>query len=178
MTRKAILLFTAYALGLCLGVTPAASQPFLDGALASVVSVLPVWPGKAQGGGGTPPGAAPEGSGVVVGENGLVATAFHVIEPAERIDVRLADGRILPADLIGHDEASDIALLKVPENLPLLETALHPSLASRACVISNAYGLGLSVTCGVVSARHVSNAGFNAVEDFIQTDAAANPGSS
>jgi len=154
------------------------AQSLPDDVLDSVVSVLPVWPGKPQGGGGTPPGAAPEGSGVVVGKDGLVATAFHVIEPAERIDVRLADGRILPAELIGQDEASDIALLKVPEDLPLLETAPHPSLASRACVVSNAYGLGLSVTCGVVSARHVSNAGFNPVEDFIQTDAAANPGSS
>ncbi|MBD8874969.1 trypsin-like peptidase domain-containing protein [Roseibium polysiphoniae] len=154
------------------------AQSLPEDVLDSVVSVLPVWPGKPQGGGGTPPGAAPEGSGVVVGKDGLVATAFHVIEPAERIDVRLADGRILPAELIGQDEASDIALLKVPEDLPLLETAPHPSLASRACVISNAYGLGLSVTCGVVSARHVSNAGFNPVEDFIQTDAAANPGSS
>lgn len=154
------------------------AQALPEDVLDSVVSVLPVWPGKPQGGGGTPPGAAPEGSGVVVGKDGLVATAFHVIEPAERIDVRLADGRILPAELIGQDEASDIALLKVPEDLPLLETAPHPSLASRACVISNAYGLGLSVTCGVVSARHVSNAGFNPVEDFIQTDAAANPGSS
>ncbi|WP_153769690.1 trypsin-like peptidase domain-containing protein [Labrenzia sp. CE80] len=178
MTCKTLSLFTAYALVFCLGVIPASSQSLSDDVFASVVSVLPVWPGKPQGGGGTAPGSAPEGSGVVVGENGLVATAFHVIEPAERIDVRLADGRILPAELIGQDKASDIALLKVPEDLPLLETAPHPSLASRACVISNAYGLGLSVTCGVVSARHVSNAGFNPVEDFIQTDAAANPGSS
>ena len=56
--------------------------------------------------------------------------------------------------------------------------ARPPRLAQPVCAIGNAYGLGLSVTCGVVSALHVTNAGFNAVEDFVQTDAAANPGSS
>ncbi|WP_375594489.1 trypsin-like peptidase domain-containing protein [Algihabitans albus] len=146
--------------------------------LESVVSVLPVWPGHAQGGQGAPPGSAPEGSGVVVAAGGLIATAWHVIEPAERIQVRLTDGRILPAELIGHDRASDIASLRVEPNLPPLPAAPRPAVAQPVCAIGNAYGLGLSVTCGVVSARDVSNAGFNPVEDFIQTDAAANPGSS
>ncbi|WP_417667124.1 trypsin-like peptidase domain-containing protein [Roseibium sp.] len=146
--------------------------------LDSVVSVLPVWPGKPQGGGGTPAGTAPEGSGIAVADGSLIATAYHVIEPAERIDVRLADGRILPAELAGSDPLSDVALLKIGEALPVLEYGRDPALASRSCIVSNAYGLGLSVTCGVVSARHVSNAGFNPVEDFVQTDAAANPGSS
>lgn len=146
--------------------------------LPSVVSVLPVWPGKPQGGGGTPAGVAPEGSGVVIRPGGLVATAYHVIEPATRIDVRLADGRILPAELVGFDAASDIALLDVDADLPVFELAGDPRLAERACIVSNAYGLDLSVTCGVISARNVSNAGFNQVEDFVQTDAAANPGSS
>ncbi|MEJ8474070.1 serine protease [Roseibium algae] len=149
-----------------------------DSILTSVVSVLPVWPGKPQGGAGTPAGAAPEGSGIAIRPGGLIATAYHVIEPAERVDVRLYDGRILPAKVVGQDRLSDIALLKVDENLTVFDHAPKPALASRACVISNAYGLDLSVTCGVVSARNVSNAGFNAVEDFIQTDAAANPGSS
>ncbi|MGF1609126.1 MAG: trypsin-like peptidase domain-containing protein [Kiloniellales bacterium] len=142
------------------------------------MSVLPVWPGKAQGGSGAPPGSAPEGSGVVVAEGGLIATAWHVIEPAERIDVRLADGRILPASHVGHDQASDIALLRVDAALPTLRLAPRPNLADPVCAIGNVYGLGLSVSCGVVSAQDVSSAGFNTIEDFVQTDAAANPGSS
>ncbi|MBX2806318.1 MAG: trypsin-like peptidase domain-containing protein [Hyphomicrobiales bacterium] len=150
--------------------------------LQSVVSVLPVWPGQAQGGQGRAPGTAPEGSGVVVAadEDGsaFVATAWHVIKPAERIDVRLADGRILPAELAGQDESSDIALLRVRADLSAFTFAARPRLAQPVCTISNAYGLGLSVSCGVVSALDVSTAGFNPVEDFVQTDAAANPGSS
>lgn len=143
----------------------------------SVVSVLPVWTGQAQGGAGAPPGVAPEGSGVVLRDD-IIATAWHVIEPARRIDVRLFDGQILPAKLIGNDPASDIAILQVDAALRPFEIAPEPDLANRICAIGNAFGLGPSVTCGVVSALHVSNAGFNPVEDFVQTDAAINPGSS
>jgi S1-C subfamily serine protease len=145
--------------------------------LDSVVSVLPVWPGQAQGSSGTPPGVAPEGSGVVL-PSGLIATAWHVIEPAERIDVRLSDGRVLPARLIASDAASDIALLRVKAKLTGLAIAPEPVLAQPVCAIGNAWGLGLSVTCGVVSALNVTDAGFNTVEHFVQTDAAANPGMS
>ncbi|MEC9264874.1 MAG: trypsin-like peptidase domain-containing protein [Pseudomonadota bacterium] len=151
----------------------AAPQEVLD----SVVSVLPVWPGRGQGGAGAAPGAVPEGSGVVV-RPGIVATALHVIEPAERIDIRLRDGRILPARLIAGDVASDIAVLQVNADLPPFRLAPPPSLVEPVCAVGNAYGLGLSVTCGVVSALAVTNAGFNPVEDFVQTDAATNPGMS
>ena len=146
--------------------------------LRSVVSVLPVWPGMPQGGGGAKPGVAPEGSGVAIGAGGLIATAWHVVEPAERIDVRLFDGRVLPARLAGHDVATDIALLRIDEGLPALDRAPEPLLASPVCAIGNSFGLGLSASCGVVSALHVSRAGFNPVEDFVQTDAAVNPGDS
>lgn len=148
-----------------------------EGALAHVVSVLPVWPGHEQGGQGARPGQAPEGSGVVLRE-GVIATAWHVVEPARRIDVRLHDGRIIPARLLAHDAASDIALLKVEETLQPIAIAPPPNLVQPVCAIGNAFGLGLSLTCGVVSAKSVSNAGFNEIEDFVQTDAAANPGSS
>ena len=143
--------------------------------LESVVSVLPLWPGRPQGGAGGIPGAAPEGSGVVV-RPGVIATAWHVVEPAKRIDVRLADGRVLRARLIARDAASDIAILGVEADLVPIAIAPAPQLAQRVCAIGNTYGLGLSVTCGVVSALNVSNAGFNSVEDFVQTDTAANPG--
>lgn len=145
--------------------------------LDSVVSVLPVWPGRAQAGTGGPPGVAPEGSGIVI-RPGIIATAWHVIEPAERIDVRLSDGRVVPASLAAYDVASDIALLGVQTDLPVISQADRVSLAQDVCAIGNAYGFGLSITCGVVSALAVTNAGFNAVEDFVQTDAAANPGTS
>ena len=145
--------------------------------LESVVSVLPVWPGRPQGGAGGRAGAAPEGSGVVL-RPGLIATAWHVVEPARRIDIRLSDGRILPARLAAKDAASDIALLRVDAGLRPIEIGPAPQLAAPVCLIGNAFGLGLSVTCGVVSALHVTDAGFNPVEDFVQTDAAANPGTS
>ena len=143
----------------------------------SVVSVLPQWPGRPQGGSGAPPGASPEGSGVALRPD-VVATAWHIVERAERIEVRLADGRILPASLIAREPLSDIALLRVDTDLAPFDPAADPALADPVCSIGNSFGLGLSVTCGVVSAVRVSNAGFNAVEDFVQTDAAINPGAS
>ena len=166
---------------------PLRAQALPEIVLESVVSVLPVWPGRPQGGAGVPRGTAPEGSGIAISDDGHIATAYHVIGPAivkrgqttkVEIDVRLSDGRVLPARLVAFDLKSDIAVLKVEKELPRLESGPRPGLGDRTCIVSNAYGLDLSVTCGVVSARHVSNAGFNPVEDFIQTDAAANPGSS
>lgn len=156
----------------------ATAQATIFEAKKSVVSVLPDWPGKPRAGVGARPGTAPEGSGVVVAPDGVIATALHAISPAKRIDVRLADGRIIPAQVVGRDKASDIALLRVDSDLPPITFAPEPSLAQSVCTIANAYGLGLSVTCGVVSAVDVSNARFNSIEDFVQTDAAINPGSS
>lgn len=178
MRHQSFTICLALTIGLAaFHVAPARAVP--PETLQSVVSVLPVWPGRPQGGTAGPPrGNVPEGSGVVVAGDGLIATAWHVVEPAQRIDVRLADGRILPARLVGHDAASDIALLRVDSTLPAFTLAPEPELAEPVCAIGNAYGLGLSVACGVVSALHVTSAGFNAVEDFVQTDAAANPGSS
>ena len=176
MTRGKIALAGAVLLALAaVEAGPARALP--PETLRSVVSVLPVWPGRAQGGAGSRPGAAPEGSGVVL-RPGLAATAWHAVEPARRIDIRDSDGRILPARLIAGDAASDIAVLAVDPALPPIRVAPAPRLAQPVCAIANAYGLGLSVTCGVVSALGVTDAGFNPVEDFVQTDAAANPGSS
>ena len=174
MPYRILCLITALLLALaCAQSTPAYALS-VD-TLESVVSVLPVWPGRAQGGAGGRPGVAPEGSGVVL-QPGLVATAWHVVKPATRIDIRLSDGRILPAHLIAKDAASDIAILGVEAELVPIEISPAPQLAQPVCAIGNAYGLGLSVTCGVISALNISSAGFNPVEDFVQTDAAANPG--
>lgn len=145
--------------------------------LSSVVSVLPVWSNSNQVGTARPSDAKPEGSGVVI-RDGVIVTAWHVIDRAETIEIRLNDGRILPTRLIAKDEASDIALISVETELNPIEIAPEPQLAESVCAIGNAYGFGLSVTCGVVSATFVTNAGFNPVEDFVQTDAAINPGMS
>ncbi|MEO0978675.1 MAG: trypsin-like peptidase domain-containing protein [Pseudomonadota bacterium] len=170
-------LSTLVGLAVALVSNPVPVHASPEDAFEHVVSVLPVWPGRQQGGAGARPGTAPEGSGVVVRPD-VIATAYHVVEPAERIDIRLSDGRILPARLIAGDTASDIALLRVDAGLTPIEFAPSPGLAQPACAIGNSFGLGLSITCGVVSAKGVTNAGFNPVEDFVQTDAAINPGTS
>lgn len=157
------------------------AEAFEAEVLESVVSLLPHWPGRPAGGTFTlPPGVAPEASAVAIAPGGFLATAYHVIAPAEAIDVRLSDGRITSAEVVGTDEATDIALLKIDVDLPvpLVVDALEVELGDPVCAVGNAFGLGLSVTCGVISALRRTNAGFNAIEDFIQTDAAVNPGMS
>lgn len=168
----------ALVLSIAMALLPTPSQALSSEKLQSVVSVLPVWPGKPVREGELPSPSVPEGSGIAIGKGGLIATAWHVVKPAKRIDVRLSNGRVLPATLVGQDDASDVALLRISADLPLLDPAPRPDLADPVCLIGNTYGLGLSISCGVISALDVSNAGFNPVEDFVQTDAAANPGSS
>ncbi|MEM1307621.1 MAG: trypsin-like peptidase domain-containing protein, partial [Pseudomonadota bacterium] len=147
-------------------------------AVQSTVSILPIRQAGTPVRPGTGRGQIPEATGIVVGRTGYIATARHVIDAVKQIEVRLADGRVLPARRVGADAATDIALLKIDAELTAFRWASPPRLAQRACAIGNAFGLDLSVTCGVVSALNVSHAGFNPIEDFIQTDAPANPGSS
>jgi S1-C subfamily serine protease len=109
---------------------------------------------------------------------GLLATALHVVDRATEITIRLRDGRRLEAQLVAGDPSSDIALLRVPEEIPVLQLASQPVLEAKVCAVGNQFGLGLSVTCGVVSATGRTGTSFNPVEDFIQTDATVNPGSS
>ncbi len=165
------------ALVLAMSAGPASA--FEARVLDSVVSVLPLWPGEKLGGTpGTPPGSAPEATAVAVLPGGLLATALHVVDRAEEITVRLADGRRTGAELVASDAATDLALLRIPADLPTLEMAPEPALGAPVCAVGNAFGLDLSVTCGVVSAVRRSGVGFNPVEDFIQTDASVNPGAS
>ncbi len=123
-----------------------------------------------------PPGSAPEGTAVAILPGGYFITALHVVEKATAIELRLPDGRHIPATLAGGDRASDLALLKADAELPILPDAPEPALGAPVCAAGNQFGLGLSVTCGVVSALHRTGTGFNAIEDFVQTDASANPG--
>lgn len=155
------------------------AQAFEPEVLDSVVSVLPLWPGHAQGGApNLPPGAAPEGTAVAIRAGGYLVTALHVVDRAVEISVRLPDGRQVAAQLIGRDRASDLAVIKIEADLPLLEDAPEPALGAPVCAVGNQFGLNLSVTCGVVSALHRSGTGFNPIEDFVQTDATVNPGAS
>ena len=148
---------------------------FDPAALDSVVSVLPDWPASAR----TQSLEEPEGTGFAYAPGGVIATAWHVVGVAEGIEVRLSDGRILPAELIAGDAASDLALLRVQVDLPVLPRAPgYPPLGAKVCALGNAFGLDISLTCGVVSATRRSGVGFNPLEDFVQTDAPINPGAS
>ncbi|WP_425405344.1 S1C family serine protease [Hwanghaeella sp.] len=164
------------------GVCPAVAEDrvsTVDNALQSVVSVLPLWPGLPQGGGpDVPAGSAPEGTGVVLDASGHIATALHVVERSLSVSVRLPDGRILPAAIVAGDLATDIAVLRVDAVLPPFEAGADPRVGQSVCAIGNAFGFDLSLSCGVVSAVRRTGMGFNAIEDFVQTDAAMNPGAS
>ena len=159
---------------------------------ASVLRVLPTWPGYERPGFGAPPGTAPEGTGFVVaapsGAGGssssltasnYLLTAAHVVSRASRIEILRSDGVRADAVLLAIDPQTDLALLKMPFTLPAVELMLDtPAVGSHACAAGNSFGLGISFSCGVVSATGRKNIGFNPVEDFIQTDAAVNPGAS
>lgn len=155
----------------------APAQAFQEGVLESVVSVLPRYEGAPPPREGPGPTQEPEGTAVVV-EDGLLVTAGHVIADADSVTIRLHDGRLWPAKTVGRDDATDLALLRVEAGLAPLSWGAPPRLRDPVCAIGNAFGLGLSLSCGVVSATRVTHAGFNPIEDFIQTDAAVNPGMS
>ncbi len=122
------------------------------------------------------------GSGVIVDSGeGLVITNHHVIAGTEEITVTLRDGRSLDAELVGSDEATDVAVLRVPaENLTALRLADSDDLrvGDFVVAIGNPFGLGQTVTSGIVSALGRGGLGSGNYEDFIQTDAAINEGNS
>lgn len=121
------------------------------------------------------------GSGVIVSSDGYVVTNHHVIEGADDIQLVLADGRQLKARVRGTDPDSDLAVLKADaESLPAI-TLGDPDtvrVGNVVLAIGNPFGFGNTVTLGIVSALGRSHLGINRFEDFIQTDAAINPGSS
>lgn len=145
----------------------------------SVVTILPTWPGFDKPGFGAPPGSAPEGTGIVISTDGYILTASHVVTKATEIKVRDITGQIVTAKQIFNSPETDLAILETELKTPPINLAAGiPEIGSQACLISNAFGLDLSIACGVVSAIRRQDIGFNQIEDFIQTDAAANPGSS
>ena len=122
------------------------------------------------------------GSGVIFdAKQGLVLTNNHVIHRADEITVSLTDGRRFQAELIGSDPATDVALIKIPaEQLTALPLADSDKLrvGDFVVAIGNPFGLGQTVTSGIVSALGRSGLGIEGYENFIQTDASINPGNS
>jgi len=121
------------------------------------------------------------GSGFLISADGYIVTNHHVIEEAQQITVKLADGREFAAELQATDPPTDLAVIKVPaEGLPYLQWGDSQQLLTGEWVLAIGAPLGLSqtVTAGIVSATGRSGLGLTSYEDFIQTDAAVNPGGS
>ncbi|HEX9856972.1 MAG TPA: Do family serine endopeptidase [Paracoccaceae bacterium] len=122
------------------------------------------------------------GSGVIVSPDGYILTNHHVVEAADQIEVALADGRTARAHVVGSDPETDLAVIKIDlaDALPAI-TFGHPELAQvgdMVLAIGNPFGVGQTVTMGIISALKRDHLGLNTFENFIQTDAAINPGNS
>ena len=120
------------------------------------------------------------GSGVIVRSDGYILTNNHVIAQAEHIVVALHDGRRAEAKVIGTDPDTDLAVIKIElDKLPVLPFKLSGNeVGDVVLAIGNPFGVGQTVTQGIISATGRSDLGINTYEDFIQTDAAINPGNS
>ncbi len=133
--------------------------------------------------GGLPPKQVPcdQGSGIVVSEDGFVLTNEHVIKDGEAIRVTLSDGRRLPATIIGIDALTDLALLKIDAN-GLLPITWGDSDAVRVGMpvwaMGSPFGLERTVTSGILSGKHRAAKAGTSYQDFMQSDAAVNPGNS
>ena len=151
-------------------------------AAPSVVVIEPTWPGYNRPGFGAPPGTAPAGTGIFIGtgdRSSHLVTAAHVITRATEIEIVTEDGMRHSATVIAVDNQRDIAILETGlKRRPITLRLTDPAIGEHGCAIGNSFGLGLSISCGVVSAIHRKQVGFNPIEDFVQTDAAINPGGS
>jgi len=122
-----------------------------------------------------------EGSGVIISADGYIVTNNHVVDGATELSVSLADKREMKARVIGTDTKTDIALIKVDaKDLPrvMLGNSSNVEVGDIALAIGNPFGLGQTVTMGIVSATSRGGLGIEDYEDFIQTDASINPGNS
>jgi serine protease DegQ len=135
---------------------------------------------------GEPPAPGPErraglGSGVIASAEGYILTNNHVIESVDQIEVALADSRKVPARVVGTDPETDLAVLKIDvKDLPAITFARTEQLRVGDVVlaIGNPFGVGQTITLGIVSGLGRSHLGITVFENFIQTDAAINPGNS
>jgi len=121
------------------------------------------------------------GSGVIISPDGYILTNNHVVEGADDIEVTLPDSRQAKASVIGTDPETDLAILKITlDKLPVIVLGNSDQLdvGDQVLAIGNPFGVGQTVTSGIVSALGRSQLGINTFENFIQTDAAINPGNS
>ena len=124
------------------------------------------------------------GSGVVIGTDGIILTSAHVVEGAEQVEVTLHDGRELEATVVGSDPQTDLAVIRLEGDPPSGLTPIRFGDSTRlrlgdvVLAIGNPFGVGQTVTMGIVSATGRTRVGIVEYEDFIQTDAAINPGNS
>jgi len=121
------------------------------------------------------------GSGVIMSAQGYVLTNYHVIESADEIEVFLADGNTVSANVLGADPETDLAVLTIAvENLPgiVISDTSQLEVGDVVLAIGNPFGFGQTVTQGIISATGRDRLGINTFENFIQTDAAINPGNS
>ncbi|MBS0470730.1 MAG: DegQ family serine endoprotease [Proteobacteria bacterium] len=133
------------------------------------------------GGGSAPRHVTSLGSGFIIDPSGYIVTNNHVIDGSDQISVTLNDGTTLPAKLVGRDEKTDLALLKVSPKKPLPSARFgdsdHARIGDWVIAIGNPFGLGSTVTAGIVSARN-RDIESGPYDDFIQTDAPINRGNS
>ncbi len=121
------------------------------------------------------------GSGVILRGDGYILTNNHVVAEANRIDVRLKNGKSFPAKLVGSDSATDLAMLKIDaRGLPKADFASSEKarVGQLVIAIGSPFGLDYTVTTGVLSAKGRGGIGANEIEDYLQTDASINPGNS
>ena len=121
------------------------------------------------------------GSGVVISPDGVVVTNFHVIEGASDVQVELQDRRRVAAKVVGTDPETDLAVLRIElDRLPVINVGDSDAIkvGDQVLAIGNPFGVGQTVTSGIVSALGRTQLGINTFENFIQTDAAINPGNS
>lgn len=121
------------------------------------------------------------GSGVIITKSGYILTNYHVVQNAQQIVVSLGDDRQTDAILIGSDPATDLAVLKIHlSNLTPIELgdSKKVQVGDKILAIGNPFGIGQTVTAGIISAKGRNSIGLNTYENFLQTDAAINPGNS
>ena len=125
-----------------------------------------------------------QGSGFIIDSKGYILTNNHVVERAQKITVTLADGRKLPATLVGRDPASDLAIIEIPSGSVDVVAVLGDSdqvrVGQKAIAIGNPFGLSHTLTTGIISAlkREIRREDGTQIDDLMQTDAAINPGNS
>ena len=154
-------------------------------AYKSTVIALPTWPGYNKPGYGAPEGTAPAGTGfyIPIGndkvESNFIMTAAHVIKNSNIVEIKNYKNQYDEVKVVLVDYKTDIAILKsTNKGQSITVSKKKIENGNQVCVIGNSFGLGQSLSCGIISGKNRKGLGFNQIENFIQTDAAVNPGAS